>query len=643
MYSIFVGGNSIYEDAVPDIGRKVSSPKLTLEDSNPGSLEFDLPPTNDVYDLITRYKDRVAVKRGDSFIWYGRVAGDTIGINGVRNIYCEGALAILNDTVQPRKKYDSAGNYSTVIENYISGVIDEHNAKVGSSRQFMFGGVMLGTEYDATSYEKANDTRWTCYEKTIDIFSSIREETVWHIIASYIAAYDKYIIYLFDDAYIALESATKNVDYRKNLIDISVEYDITKMASVVLPLGSAEQGDNDGDPEKPYLIPLSYLAGESNRRREYEGNQYYVYNHRVWCMYWKETSNPPGWHIIENEDVFENKISIDTSDMATDAEKCEAMYQAGILFLHEHRPENASYTIQAVDGYYAGVDTSHVDLYDRVNITYPVLRNGKAELEVLSEVPVLAMEIPLDSPGSTTYTLNKLPGEQISEMTSISTHGEITSLRTSVDGANSSIKDMFDIGSDVIRDVGLLATNVSSLSSQVTNLATDVNDLGGRMTRAETDIGTLTGLVSALDTRATNLETAVGNLVYAVGDNPSWSYISAHGFHWNYSSGDYRLYITVNLPKSIPSSLASASHIEIQTLIIYLRSSAGGYVQSSGYNLLLDQYVTVEYQSSWGDTIRLVCTKTNGHWKLQQSSTSLTDLPDNTIFDGMIGLKLKFK
>lgn len=643
MYSIFAGGNIVYDDVIQDMNLKVVSPKLVLEDSSPGSLEFDLPPTNDVYDTITRYKDRIAVRRRDSFIWYGRISGDTYGINGMRHIYCEGALAILNDTIQPRQKYNTTGSKATVLENYLSGVISAHNSRVGPLKQFKFGGVRIGSQQNATSYAVANVDRWTCYENTLEVFSNIHDETGWHIYVDFSSEEDKYVIYLMDDAAIAIEGDLKHVDYRKNLVDISVEYDISTMASVVLPLGSSEQGNADGDPEIPLTIPANYLDDDPQRKmRVYEGNRYFIYDSRIWCMVPVE-GMPDGWEIVSGDDVFESKISIETNDIANDADKYETLVRAGILFLHEHRPETASYTIQAVDGYYAGIDMSHVNLYDHVNVTYPILKNGKAELKVLSGVPVMALEIPLDSPGSTIYTLNRLPGDKISDMTSLSTRNDIGGMQTSVDGLRSELgtaEEAISTAGGLIfaisGDVSTLKTDVNSLKGRATSLENDVSSLKGRATSLENDVSSLKGRATSLETRATNLETRATNLestlLYAKNDNPSWTYISAHGFYWHESNTtDYSVYVTINLPKTVPSGLT----ITVQTLKFYLRSSAGNIVQTNGYDALANS--TVEVQATWGDTMRLKCTK-NSPWTLYSGS----NIPDNSVVDGMVGLKLKF-
>jgi hypothetical protein len=105
MYKIYCDDVCIYDDIRPDVDSKVINPKLTMEENSAGQLSFQMPPGNIGYNLVKRMDSLITVYLEDEVIWEGRVISEDEDYFNQRNVVCEGALAFLNDTIQPPAEY----------------------------------------------------------------------------------------------------------------------------------------------------------------------------------------------------------------------------------------------------------------------------------------------------------------------------------------------------------------------------------------------------------------------------------------------------------------------------------------------------------------------------------------------------------
>jgi len=99
MYTISCDGNLLYSPLLSDGGYTVLSPKLTLELNKAGSLTFTLPPTNPMYDSISKLTSVITVDQDGETIWRGRELNYTRDFYNRKAEYCEGELAMLNDSI----------------------------------------------------------------------------------------------------------------------------------------------------------------------------------------------------------------------------------------------------------------------------------------------------------------------------------------------------------------------------------------------------------------------------------------------------------------------------------------------------------------------------------------------------------------
>lgn len=224
MYSIYYGDTCFYNDQYPLQEYKLIDPTLDLEANAAGVLTFGLPLTNRLYTPFSLMIPNVKVRRNGKLIWEGRGVSEDINFQGTRTITCEGELAYFNDTCQPQKEYRN-----TSLKSFFTGVISEHNSKVEASKQFIVGDVTvedpMTDSYRYTQFEKTMETINTLVE-TYGGYLKIRRDEEDETI--------RYIDWLTENE---LPDATQTIEFGVNLTDFTKSFDMTELATAVLPLG----------------------------------------------------------------------------------------------------------------------------------------------------------------------------------------------------------------------------------------------------------------------------------------------------------------------------------------------------------------------------------------------------------------------
>ena len=102
MIKIYIlGRGCIYDAALPYTSQSIQKPKLDLKANSAGSLTFTISKDSFGYADLNIFKAILYVTLKDEIIWAGRVYEEQRDENNDRKIECEGALAFLNDSIQP--------------------------------------------------------------------------------------------------------------------------------------------------------------------------------------------------------------------------------------------------------------------------------------------------------------------------------------------------------------------------------------------------------------------------------------------------------------------------------------------------------------------------------------------------------------
>lgn len=346
MYSIYADGACIYSDVFALESMKVLSPKLVLEDNSAGSLSMKLPPMNVGYESITRMITDISVQKDGKEIWAGRVLTEDKDFWNNRTLYCEGEMAFFNDSSQPPAEHRGLS-----IRAFLERLIAVHNSKVAANRQFSLGAV--------TVVDKDFPTYYTNHEKTMEILNALVEQYGGHLRVRKVDGV-RYLDYLAEYP----DTCSQVIQFGSNLIEFTRKWDSTEFATVIVPLGNRLE-------DSPIEALDAYLTVESVNQ-----GSMYVQSEEAMTAY--------GW--IEKVVSWDN-----VSDPAVLLEKAKA-------YLTDLQFDNMEIELSALDLHYLDVNTEAVKLLDEIRvISRP---HGLDRL-----FPVTKLEIPLDSPEQTQFTL----------------------------------------------------------------------------------------------------------------------------------------------------------------------------------------------------------------------------------------------
>ncbi len=346
MYTIYADDICIYNDvfAVGDL--KIASPKLVMEDCAAGSLTMTLPPSNKAYNTIARLTTDIRVDKDGKELWSGRVLSESKDFWNNRILVCEGELAFFNDSTQPPKEYSGLS-----IRAFMSDLIAVHNSKVAPNRRFAIGVVTV----EDTDYP----TRYTNNERTIELFNALIEQYGGHLRIRKENGV-RYVDYLKDYP----DTCSQLIQFGSNMIEFTRNWDSTEFATVLVPLG--------GRLDKSPIEALdAFLTVESVNN----GSMYIQSDEAVAAFGWIE--KVVTWNDVNDPAILLAKAKTYLSDLQFD---------------------NMELQLSALDLHYMDVNYEAVKLLDEIRV---ISRPHGLD----RQFPVTKLEIPLDSPEKTQFTL----------------------------------------------------------------------------------------------------------------------------------------------------------------------------------------------------------------------------------------------
>ncbi len=348
MYSVYADNTCIYNDISPMENLKLISPKLTLEDNAAGSFSMTVPITNVGYNLIKRLTTDISVRKNGREIWAGRVLTEDNDYWNNRILYCEGELAFLNDSTQPQAEY-----HNMTVRGFLQALIDIHNAKVGDNRKFTLGAVTV-TDSNDSLY------RYTNYEKTIECINEKLIDKLGGHMRVRKERGVRYLDYLEDYP----NTNSQVIRFGENLMDFTKNWDMSEFATVILPLGNRLE-------ESEIEALEEYLTVESVN----DGSKYVQSANAVKTYGWIE--KVVHWGNVSTPSVLLSKAQ---------------------RYLSEIQFDEMTIELKALDMNYLNVQSEEIKLLDKVKvISKPHGMNRY--------FPVKKLEIPLDKPEDTLFTL----------------------------------------------------------------------------------------------------------------------------------------------------------------------------------------------------------------------------------------------
>jgi len=216
IYDIRVNDKTIYNESKNMI---LVDPSMSTSLNSAGSCEFTMPPNHTFYNNIKFMTDTVDVYEDGNLIFTGRPSEISTDYWKQKKVYCEGALAYFNDTIQRPKEYETVS-----IKQFFKDLIANHNSQVAANRQFTVGDITI---YDKQVYRKLDyNTTWDAINKMC-----LNAEGGYLFVRKENGVL--YIDWLEDMPYITNQPITFGI----NLTDISQDLKASEICTSVIPLG----------------------------------------------------------------------------------------------------------------------------------------------------------------------------------------------------------------------------------------------------------------------------------------------------------------------------------------------------------------------------------------------------------------------
>lgn len=402
MYSIYCDDICIYNDTSVDVGARLVAPTVTWEDNAAGTCTFTMPPSNAGYESLTLMQSLIVVKKFDEEIWWGRPIKEQKDFWKNRIITCEGALAFLNDVIQPQRMFEQNATTATppiysfdgTPEAYLRVILDYHNQN--SRYKFNLKKVTV-TKY--MEDEDDNDEYYeyivvrTDFKNTLECISE--KLTNNEKVGGHILCYRENGIYQLEYLKDPDDEGVQTVEFGKNLLEFTRDYDDSQYCTVLYP-----RGESLGDSEIQGLS--EYLELDPTKDGEYtftdeDHPDPIVLRQTAPRLINEAGLNAYGW-IERVMDFSEGK----TED--------KLLEKAG-EWMTKNRFQDMELNIKAFDLAYLNVDYESIEFMQNIHVIsrpHGLDRN----------FPVLGINIPLDQPQNASYTLGKKKVASLSAHTS---------------------------------------------------------------------------------------------------------------------------------------------------------------------------------------------------------------------------------
>lgn len=349
-YRVLCDGLPLYDLRSDEL--VLTAPKVKLSDNSAGSLSFVITPDHPNFNSIKKLKSIIQVFQDEDEIFCGRVTEEKKDFYNQKNVYCEGELNYLVDSIQRPAEY-----HDQTVRGFLQTLLNIHNAQVEESKQFTVGAVTV---------TDANDSlyRYTNYENTLNCISEkLVKRLGGHLRIRKVNGV-RYLDYLADYPV----TSDQVIEFGTNLLNYSENTDASDIATAVIPLGAKL------DEEDRSIAALD----ERVTIKSVNGGVDYLYS--------QTAVNNYGW-------VFKT-VTFDEVNVPAN------LKTKGQAYLNDIQFEQMTLDVTAVDLHGLDVDIDKIGMLNLVRV-----KSAPHGLDRF--FPVTEMEISIDAPESNTLKLGK--------------------------------------------------------------------------------------------------------------------------------------------------------------------------------------------------------------------------------------------
>lgn len=202
---------------------QIYNDELSEEMGKTPTFTFDIPAGHPNADKLLPLASEIFVYRDEEIIFYGREISPSIDLYNTRTVECIGALSYLADSmIAP---FDHTGS----LTEFLSTVIEKHNAMVEARKQFTLGRVMIEGE---TGYRKV-----TGYADALSLLSNL-----------IVGAYGGYLRVRLENGVQYLDYAedyggtnSQQIRFGENVLDLTRQIDASDVVTCLIAQGAEDE------------------------------------------------------------------------------------------------------------------------------------------------------------------------------------------------------------------------------------------------------------------------------------------------------------------------------------------------------------------------------------------------------------------
>lgn len=220
MYRAYCDNALMYDSRIEELA--LINPVLNLEENKAGSFSFMINQEHPFYDKIQKRKSIIDVYQDADLLFSGTCIDDGKDFYNQKNIFCEGELSFLNDSIQRPARYQGI-----TVRGLLEAYIANHNAQVEEAKRFTVGVVTV---------TDPNDSLY-CYTNMENTMQALKEDLVDDLGGFLRTRHEngvKYIDYLADSP----NTNSQVIKIGRNLMDFTTNTDSSEIATAIIPLGA---------------------------------------------------------------------------------------------------------------------------------------------------------------------------------------------------------------------------------------------------------------------------------------------------------------------------------------------------------------------------------------------------------------------
>ena len=291
MYTMKADGVVFYDPASDDMSLHVLSPKAKFELNGAGELEFVILPGNVAYNSLHKLKTVITLEQDGEIIFCGRVMETVTDMYNQKEVYCEGELAYLYDSLV--RPYTFKGKAPDLFRQLVT----KHNEQVEDYKRFEVGIITACSDEDTVEPEGK------AYTDTMsEIVSLLVEKFKGYLRVRYEGGV-RYLDYVDT----LNQTCSQEIKFGVNIVDIENKVNAQEVCTVLVPLGKDTVTIEKANGGKDYIEDAELVA---------------QYGRIVKTHTWEEVSDPKELLRLGNEYMAEMKAETTLTFTALDLHTC---------------------------------------------------------------------------------------------------------------------------------------------------------------------------------------------------------------------------------------------------------------------------------------------------------------------------------